>query len=108
MVFTYQITATNNPTSFSLGDALLMNVNSSTGEVSVHPAGGVFTFKVGVTNATEPTQQVAVTIGDNAPFEYSMANHGLLGGFPFGHYGGGIDQLSTPSALLFIQSVRSG
>jgi hypothetical protein len=75
MVFTYQITATNGPTSFSLGDApSWLNVNSSTGEVSGTPtAGGVITFKVGATNANGTDfKQVAVTIGDNAPFEYSM------------------------------------
>jgi hypothetical protein len=36
-------------------------------------AGGVVTFKVGATNANGTDfQQVSVTVGDNAPFEYSL------------------------------------
>ena len=75
MAFTYQITATNGPTSFSLTDApAWMSVNAATGTISGTPtAGGVATFKVGATNANGTDfKQVAVTIGDNAPFEYSM------------------------------------
>jgi hypothetical protein len=51
-----------------------MSVNTATGEVSGTPtAGGVFTFKVGASNANGTAfREVAVTIGDNAPFEYSM------------------------------------
>ena len=75
MVFTYQISATNGPTSFSLGESpSWMSVNSATGEVSGTPtAGGVFTFKVGASNANGTAfKEIAVTVGDNAPFEYSM------------------------------------
>ncbi|OUV63921.1 MAG: hypothetical protein CBC82_03825, partial [Cellvibrionales bacterium TMED122] len=75
MAFTYQITATNSPTTFSLADAPgWMSVNAATGVVSGTPtAGGVVTFKVGASNANGTDfQQVSVTIGDNAPFEYSL------------------------------------
>ena len=75
MVFTYQITATNGPTSYSLSEApSWMSVNTATGEISGTPtAGGVFTFKVGATNANGTDfKEVAVSVGDNAPFEYSM------------------------------------
>ncbi len=75
MVFTYQITATNGPTSYSLSEApSWMSVNTATGEVSGTPTtGGVFTFKIGASNANGTDfKAVAVTVGDNAPFEYSM------------------------------------
>ena len=74
MVFTYQITATNGPTGYSLSEApSWMSVNTATGEISGTPtAGGVFTFKVGATNANGTDfKEVAVSVGDNAPFEYS-------------------------------------
>ena len=75
MAFTYQITATNNPTSYSLADApSWMSVNAATGVVSGTPtSGGVVTFKAGASNANGTGfKEVAVTIGDNAPFDYSM------------------------------------
>ena len=74
MVFTYQITATNGATSYSLSEApSWMSVNTATGEISGTPTtGGVFTFKVGASNANGTDfKEVAVTVGDNAPFEYS-------------------------------------
>ena len=51
-----------------------MSVNTATGEIFGTPtAGGVFTFKVGATNANGTDfKEVAVSVGDNAPFEYSM------------------------------------
>ena len=75
MAFTYQITAANTPTSYSLSDApSWMSVNAATGVVSGTPiAGGVFSFKVGASNANGTAfQSVSVSVGDNAPFEYSM------------------------------------
>ena len=76
MAFTYQITATNSPTSFSLADApSWISVNAATGVVSGTPtAGGVVTFKVGASNANGTDfQEVSATVGDNAPFEYSSS-----------------------------------
>ena len=75
MAFTYQITATNSPTNFSLADApSWMSVNAATAWSRVHPLpGSVVTFKVGASNANGTDfQEVSATVGDNAPFEYSL------------------------------------
>ena len=72
MAFTYQITATNYPTSYTISDApSWMSVNAATGVVSGTPTtGGVITFKVGASNANGTGfKEIAVTIGDHAPFE---------------------------------------
>ena len=71
----HQITATNSPSQYSLSDAPgRMSVNAATGVVSGTPsAGGVFSFKVGASNANGTDfKTISVTVGDNAPYEYSM------------------------------------
>ena len=73
--FNYQITATNNPTSYYLVNApTWLSLNQSTGVVSGVPStGGIFSFKVGAANANGATiQDFVLTVGDNSAFDYSL------------------------------------
>lgn len=68
--FTYQITATNNPTSFSAtGLPAGLNVNAITGLISGMPtADGVYTSRISATNATATvTESVVITISASVP-----------------------------------------
>ena len=75
MAFAYQLSATGAPTSFGLYNApTWLSIDTSTGAVTGTPnEGGVFKATISASNALGSNiQELTISVGDNAPFEYSM------------------------------------
>jgi hypothetical protein len=73
--FNYQITATNNPTSYVLVNApSWLSLNQSTGVISGTPSeGGIFIYRIGAANANgAEVKDFVLTVGDNSSFDYSL------------------------------------
>jgi uncharacterized protein YhjY with autotransporter beta-barrel domain len=86
--FSYQITATNTPTSFNAtGLPAGLSVNTSTGLISGTPTGiGTFTASISATNATATaTQSLTITLGVGIPVFTSVASASGGTGLAFVH-----------------------